>query len=84
LNGHYVCSDDCRKNIDIVEINAELIDINVEDEIKKSNDVLIKSQELNTDINKLRRMQEEIEYLKSKHDNIKVDMNIDLSKFNKD
>jgi len=81
LNGHLVCSEECRKDMGIEELNATL---DFDEEIKKSSEVIAKSQELNNELSRLKRMQEEIDYLKTKHDNIKVDMNIDISKFNID
>lgn len=82
LNGHLVCSEECRKDMGVEELNMQTLDF--DEEIKKSSEVIAKSQELNHELSRLKRMQEEIDYLKTKHDNIKVDMNIDTSKFNID
>lgn len=48
--------------MELVETNEITdISINPDEEIKKSGEVLAKSQELNSELNRLRRMQEEID-----------------------
>lgn len=89
INGHYVCSDECRKQMELIEQNSKdadesTVNVNVEEEIKKSGVVLAKSQELNSELSRLKRMQEEIDHLKKKHSDIKVDMTIDLTRFEND
>lgn len=90
INGQYVCSDECRKQMELIEQNSkdadenDKVNLNVEEEIKKSGEVLAKSQELNSELSRLKRMQEEIDHLKKKHSDIKVDMTIDLTRFEND
>lgn len=74
--------------MELIEQNSKDADeskvTNVEEEIKKSGEVLAKSQELNSELSRLKRMQEEIDHLKKKHSDIKVDMTIDLTRFEND
>lgn len=58
LSGHLVCSEECRKDMGLEELNAQL---DFDEEIKKSSEVVVKSQELNNELSRLKRMQEEID-----------------------
>lgn len=54
-----MCSEECRKDMGLEELNAQTLDF--DEEIKKSSEVVLKSQELNNELSRLKRMQEEID-----------------------
>jgi len=63
-----VCSIDCQKVVEneesrkdrgLEELNAHTLDF--DEEIKKSSEVVVKSQKLNNELSRLKRMQEEID-----------------------